>query len=278
MVGQIQEWVSRAPAERLRPVVDRYIGYRREGFSPGVHRGLPARHLTFIVSIGRRIDVVAQTNPMQSPQTYRCVLSGLQASTALIAHDGNEEGVAIELTPLGFRTLVGMPAKGIWDLSLEFADVVGAHGDELWERLQIATDWETRFAVCDDVLMRLAGEEVVAPEMQHCWGTLVAAGGQISVSDLAAETGYSRQHLGRRFRNEFGLSPKLAARVIRFERARRMLQSVPSFVSIAHVAVSSGYYDQAHLYRDFADLAGCTPSDLLGEDLPFIQDGELPGD
>lgn len=211
---QEQEWVTRVPAGPLRPFVDTYVGYRLAGFPPGIHRGLPSRHMTFIVGIGQTIDVAAQSDPVQDPQRYGCVLSGLQASVALIAHDGNQEGVAIELTPLGSRTLLGMPAGELWDLSLEFAHVVGGPGGELWERLQHTVGWEQRFSVCDDVLSSLVGENLVAPELQHCWGTLVASGGRISVSDLAAQTGYSRQHLGRRFRREFGLSPKLAGGVM----------------------------------------------------------------
>jgi AraC-like DNA-binding protein len=267
-----QEWVTQAPAARLRPFVDRYLGYRLSGFPPGLHRGLPSRHMTFIVSVGRNIDVVSQTNPRQRPHSYACVLSGLQASPAVIAHDGNQEGVAIELTPLGSRTLFAMPASELWDLSVEFTDVVGARGSEMWDRLQPATGWEERFRVCDDILLRLVGDKEVAPQLQHCWATLVASGGRMAVGDLATEIGYSRQHLSRGFRREFGLTPKLAARVVRFERARRMLQSVPSFVSISQVAALCGYYDQAHLYRDFAELAGCTPIELLREEVPFFQD------
>ena len=120
------EWLTRAPAPALAQVVDRYVGYRLSGLPAGVHRGLPSRHLTFIVSIGPAIDVVAQTDPRQAPDRYRCVLSGLQASPALIAHDGNQEGVAIELTPLGCRALFGVPAAALWDTSLELSDVAGA--------------------------------------------------------------------------------------------------------------------------------------------------------
>jgi len=273
-----QQWLTRTPPDRLRPFIDRYIGYRLVGFPPGVHRGLPSRHMTFIASIGPSIDVIAQCDPAQRPESYRCVLGGLQASTALIRHDGNQEGVAFELTPLGSRTLFGMPARELWDRSLELTDVIRGAGSELWERLQSARGWEERFQVCDEVLLRLAGDDVVAPELQHCWATLVSSDGRALVSDLASEVGYSRQHLRQRFRDEFGLSPKLAARIVRFESARRMLQSVPSYVSIAQVASACGYYDQAHLYRDFTELAGCTPRELLGEDLPNFQDELASGD
>jgi AraC-like DNA-binding protein len=269
MDGPVQQWVERVPAPRLLPLVDRYVGYRMAGYAPGVHRGLPGAHMTFIVSIDRPIDVVAQSSSSQGPRAYGCVISGLSASPALIAHDGNQEGVAIELTPLGSRTLLGMPAGEIWDLSLELSELAGPIGVELWERLQVAGSWEQRFQTCDEVLGRMAGPGQVAADLCRCWNLLVASAGRLPVTELAAETGWSRQHLGRRFRQEFGLSPKLAARVVRFDRARRMLQSVPPYVSISQVAAACGYFDQSHLCRDFAELAGCSPTVLVAtENLP----------
>src|SRR4051794_20874440 len=102
MAAVVSEWVSRRPAPALAPLIEAYHGYRLLGFAPGLHRGLPSRNVTFIVSIGPAVEVVAQTDAARPPHTYRCALSGLQASPALIAHDGNQEGVAIELTPVGF--------------------------------------------------------------------------------------------------------------------------------------------------------------------------------
>lgn len=260
-----EAWVVCWPAPALRPWIDRYVGYRLLGGPAGVHRGLPSRHMTFIVSIGSPIDVIAQTSPTQRPAAYRCVLSGLQASFALIAHDGNQEGVAIELTPLGSRALFGLPARELWDLSLELDEVVGSVGDELWDRLQSTRTWQERFSVCDEVLQRLAGPRAPAPELMACWRALVHSGGQMNISELAERTGWSRQYLGRRFREEFGLSPKLLSRVIRFERAGNLLKAPSSLGSIAEIAASCGYYDQAHLHRDVIEFSGCTPSELSAD-------------
>jgi AraC-like DNA-binding protein len=267
------EYLAAGPSPRLAPLIDGYVGYRLGGFPPGVHRGLPSRHMTFIVSIGPGIDVVSHTDPRQAAACYGCVLSGLQASAALISHTGYQEGVAIELTPLGARALFGMPARALWNTSVECADVAGPAGRELWERLQGLATWPDRFAACDDVLSRIADRDLaVAPELRVAWRTLVRSHGTDPIGRIAERVGWSRQHLARRFREEFGFGPKLAARVVRFERARHVLQATPSFVTIAQVAATCGYYDQAHLDRDFAELAGCTPTTWLAEELPSFQD------
>lgn len=277
MPEPVEEYVARAPTPLLRPFVKRYIGYRLMGFSPGLHRGFPSGTMTFVVTIDQPLEIVVQTNPNQSPGEYHSVVSGLHRSPALIAHDGNQEGIEIELTPLGSRSLFGAPASELWDLSVELTDVVGAPGQELRERLQHDTRWEERFQICDEVLSGMYREVDVVPELAHAWHALVDSRGRLTVSDLARDVGYSRQHLGRLFRNEFGVTPKLASRLIRFAAARRMMQSVPPFVTFAQVAAACGYYDQSHLNRDFIELGGCTPSEFY-DDLPFFQDdGSVDG-
>ena len=237
-----------------------------------MHRGLPSRHLTFIVSIGPEIDVIAQADPGQAPARYRAVLAGLQASHALIAYNGHQEGVAIELTPVGCRALFGLPAAALWNTSLELADVAGPTGVELWERLQEAATWNERFRVVDAALCRLLRDDPLEPALRRAWQLVAGSGGAVPVGEIARTIGWTRQHFARRFATEFGLTPKLAARVARFERARRLLSSTPRHVSIAQVAGVCGYYDQAHLTRDFVALAGCSPGRLAHGDLPSFQD------
>lgn len=72
-------------------------------------------------------------------------------------------------------------------------------------------------------------------------------------------------------RTEIGLSPKTAARILRFGRAGRLLRSGHAG-SLADTAVTCGYFDQAHLTNDWKKLAGCTPGQWMAEELPFLQD------
>lgn len=263
--------LHRAAAPALHGLVDGYVGYRTTGGPPAVHRGLPTAHMTFMVSIGDPIDVVQQTNTAQAPERYRAVLSGLQATPALIAHDGDQEGVSVRLSPLGCMALLGLPAAELWDLSTELSTVVGPPGDELWERVQAATSWAARFAACDRVLTRWLRQVEGAGPVAGAWRDIVASGGRLTVDQVAYRVGYSRQHLTRLFRRELGLGPKLASRVVRLDRAVTLLRATPR-VPLADIALACGYADQAHLCRDVATLAGSTPRELVAGDVPIVQD------
>jgi AraC-like DNA-binding protein len=93
----------------------------------------------------------------------------------------------------------------------------------------------------------------------------------VGVQELAAEVGWSRRHLTDRFTTEFGLAPKVAARVLRFERAVQRVRRQPT-VRLADLAAELGYADQAHLTREWQAIAGCSPRQWIAEELPNVQD------
>ena len=105
---------------------------------------------------------------------------------------------------------------------------------------------------------------------------MLREGGALRVSELAAGTGWSGRHLTSRFRAEIGLTPKAAARVIRFDRARKRLVhklTAGGDYLLADLAADCGYFDQAHLAREFRALAGCPPSQWLAEEFRNVQAG-----
>lgn len=276
---QVAESVVHHPPALLQPYVESYVGYRYSGFAPGEHRGLPSRHLTFVVAFDAPLELSRLPDGSEQLTSFDTLLGGLHTSPAVIRHDGSQHGIQVHVTPAGARGLFGLPAAELAAVVAPLDAIWGRLTGELLDRLDAAAGWNARFAVLDRVLLRALSARVELPsgarrETTAAWERLTATAGQVGVARLAAEVGWSRRHLTECFSAEFGIGPKALARVLRFERARWMLVR-PGRPSLAEVAAECGYADQAHMTRDWHALAGASPSAWLeAEELPFVQDGD----
>jgi AraC-like DNA-binding protein len=276
----VNEHAWQAPAPGLREFVDSYVGYRQAGGAPALHRGLPSPSMTLIFTLDDPLVLSAHPDPAQPAGTFETLVGGLHSAPAIISHDGRQSGIQLGLSPLGARTLLGVPAGEIADLDLSADELLGPVAGEVQDRLRCAGNWPDRFAILDEVLLaRVAGSGRVAgvsAEISYAWRRLLDSGGGVPVGALAAETGWSDRYLRTRFREQIGLGPKAAARVIRFDRARHELQARAEAgrpLALAGLAASAGYFDQAHLDRDFGLLAGCSPTRWVSEEFRNFQAG-----
>jgi AraC-like DNA-binding protein len=249
----------------LRSLVAWYSGYRQEGVPPGRHRGLPSPYLTLIITLDDPLTVARHPDPADAPGDYLTLAGGLHTTPAFITHPGRQSGIQLAVSPLGARALLGRPAGELAGMDVDAADVLGDVARELHERLREAASWPARFAVLDQILLHHADlDHQVAPDIAEAWRLLARSGGTIQAGELARRVGWSPRYLQRRLLTETGLTPKAAARVTRFDRARRALQHQPG-LPLAGLAARCGYYDQAHLAREFRELAGCPPSAWLAD-------------
>jgi AraC-like DNA-binding protein len=263
------------PGEALAPHVGRCLGYRLAGFEPGTHGGLPSEYLTMVIGLGEATHV-DELPDGSAGTSFDALVGGLHTRPAVIRHDGSQHGIQLGLTPAGARALLGMPAAELRSSVVELGDIAPELAT-LSDQLTELDGWQRRFAVLDELLTRrlsrVAGRRGPPPvSLRYAWDRITSSGGRLRIGELAAEIGWSRRHLTARFRAEFGLTPKEAARVARFQRSRLALEH-PSRLGLADVAARCGYADQAHLAREWAELAGCPPSVWrVREDLPFVQD------
>jgi AraC-like DNA-binding protein len=265
----VSEAAVARPAGPLRAVVAEHHGYRQCGVPPARHIGLPSPWLTLIFTLDEPLHVARHPDPRQAPGDYGALLGGLHTTPAVIEHAGAQSGIQLQVSPLGARALLGLPAGELAGLDLPAADVLGRLGADLAERLQATGSWDARFRLLDERLGRLLDPDRAGPppEVRRAWHVLRASGGTARIADVAREVGWSERHLAARFRSEIGLTPKAAARVVRFDRARRMLPRTPAAV----VAATCGYADQAHLVREFVAFTGLGPRAWLAAEVGNLQ-------
>ena len=253
-------FVPGAPGPAVRGAVQRYIGYTESG-APLRRREVATGSVTVILSFGPRIR--CDGIPHES------FVAGLSDVPVITEHDGEQHGIEINLAPLAARRLLGVPMHELTNEVIPLEDVLAA--PTLLEELAEAPDWPARFARLDgELARRLDDAPAPHPGVRAACAQLAATGGTTPVGQLAAELGWSRRHLGARFRDEVGVAPKTYARLVRFERAAALLARPEP--DLADVALSCGYYDQAHFNREFRALAGVAPGRFRAERLPNVQD------
>ena len=264
------------PHPALRPYVAAAVGYRHEGFVPGEHLGLPSPWLTFVVTLDDPLEVAAHADPAQAPGRYDALVGGLHTRPARLVHPGRQAGIQLSLTLAGARALLGRPAGALASLDARLEELLGAPGRELVDRVRAADDWPGRFAAAEHVLLRLLTPDGSPPgEVAEAWRLTTAAGGRLPVAEVAHRIGWSPRHLEQRFRAETGLSPKEAARVVRFDRARRALAgrvAAGGAPDLASLAAAGGFADQAHLTREWRAFSGLPPTRWLAAEFGYVQD------
>lgn len=256
-----------APHPRLRPGVISYRGFRLALGRPRRRLEVPIGAVTLMFGFGRPVRISALAGSEQPPVTLVSVLSGLGTTPVLGEHDGRLSGIEVLLAPWAAFTLFGTALHEVADRSLD-PDALGvrpgpgrwASVAELAAALGALPSWKARFALLDDVFTRWSDAGPPSCERTvRAWGELVRTRGAAPVGHIADEVGWSVRQLENRFREQIGIGPKAAGRVLRLQRARRMLAAGRTQAETAAVC---GFYDQAHLSGEFRAMTGCTPREF----------------
>ena len=254
------------PAEPLRAYVRQYAAWFDRSREVVSRRHLPSGHVPLIINF----DAPVRERKAGSAEwmEHRTFTAGLHDAFTLSESAGPNHGIQIDFTAVGARLFYNRPLGQLANRSVALTDLIGCAAERLAARLFDASTWEERFAVLDrEIGSTVFAASPVPAEVSWAWRALTRSEGRVRIADLVRHVGWSERHFATQFRDQLGLTPKAFARVLRFGRAVRTLSSEHN-ATLADVALSCGYYDQAHFTRDFQQFAGVTPLTLLDRRLP----------
>ncbi|SDJ60114.1 helix-turn-helix domain-containing protein [Streptomyces indicus] len=255
--------VTRPWPAALRPYLHSYAGYWEDTATPYRVRIVPTGRAVLLISLGEpfaQVHRLAENGP--EIRVVGSLVAGLEDGPRIADHPGGQEAIRLELTPLGAYRLFALPMREVANTVVELADILGPHSRELVERMSCTRDWGERFDLLDAALLaRLGAGPEPAPEVDQAWRMLARSGGTVPVARIAQETGWSHGYLVRKFTEQVGLTPKMSARVLRFHRTMGLMAS--GSADLGALTAHCGFYDQAHLNREFRALAAVTPGQVV---------------
>jgi AraC-like DNA-binding protein len=248
------------PDVRLRAIVAAYQS-RAANMAHILRVPLPARteailefyftrpHLVELQKTGAREH--APWAVVVGPQTWRRV-------DLLLS--GRMDVFTVRFRPTGLYRLFGLPISLLPDQAVPAADLLGRQAaEDLHDRLHAAPTLAAKAAVMDAALLdRLRSLDVPDP-IGAAAARLHRTQGAANLRALSAASGLSERQFRRQFTAQIGMAPKLYGRVVRLQAALELKRQAP-LVRWTEIAHRFGWHDQAHLDKDFQDLAGASPT------------------
>ncbi|HEX7291552.1 MAG TPA: helix-turn-helix domain-containing protein [Conexibacter sp.] len=189
------------------------------------------------------------------------LLAGPQTRPLDVPFGGPFLAVGARFHPGAAPALLRVPARELRDAHVPCDAVDARLAAEVRTRLAPARTRPQALDALAGVLARRCAE--LAPPDPLLRGAVALLGsGPARVADVADAAAISERQLQRRFDAWIGYGPKTLARVLRFQRATRLLSDAAGAPDLARVAAVAGYADQAHLTRESRALAGLTPVQL----------------
>jgi hypothetical protein len=237
-------YVHRRPSPPLDAFVESVWFCRSAPRPRTLERVLPSGAAQLIVNLAED-----QTRVYQSaPGGYICrttsgsVLSGLHTRFTVIDTAEQEHVAGVVFRPGGTLPFLAMPASELSGVDATLESVCGAASAR---RLQEQLLASPNPAVALSVLERWLSETY---RNKSCHPAVAFA-----VSEFDAQPSLAR------IEAEVGVTPKRYCRLLRFQQAVATTHCAKE-VDWAELALSCGYFDQAHFIHEFREFSGLTPS------------------
>jgi AraC-like DNA-binding protein len=179
--------------------------------------------------------------------------------------------VGVHFKAGGAARLLSAPSGVLANRHVNLEDLWGREAVELRDRMCAASSAHRRFELLENALLVRASK---SPSRRPAIDIALSAFEQprTPVGAVADLLGLSRRRFIEMFFEDVGMSPKRFAMVRRFQRARVNAQRGHAW---SRVALESGYYDQAHLCRDWLELTGVSPAAFVGLQRTPVKENHL---
>lgn len=190
------------------------------------------------------------------------VLCGPYSRYFVIDTREQRANVGVGFRPGGTWPFFDAAADELLNQHVALRDLWGSAGETLRERILAAPTPRAKLLLLEAELLARATRPLQRrAEVDFAIACLSTTPHDHTIAQLSEHVGLSARRFTRLFTLQVGMTPKLYARIQRFQRVLEVMQG-PAAHDWTTMAQDCGYFDQSHLIRECRSLSGFTPTEL----------------
>jgi AraC-like DNA-binding protein len=257
--SSFQHYIPKSP---LSDYVKLFWYWNQNNPAPVKERILPFGTVEFVIRLTTdRTRIFLPGDLQRAKGCSGAVITGPQSKFFVLDKSDQDELLGVHFNPGGSFPFFGAPADEFLNQHVSLDEAWGpAAADHLRSELLEAPTVQAKFSILEKRLL----ERSARPLTRHravafAMAELKRGPHGKSLAAIASEVNLSSKRLAQVFSRETGLTPKLFARVQRFQLAIHAMRGKKT-MDWLNLALDCGYYDQAHFNHDFSEFSGINPS------------------
>jgi AraC-like DNA-binding protein len=239
-----------------------------------LERVLPTGDMALIINLWENRTRVYNADDPRKFNTFEgSIVVGAYSAFTVIDTDEQRATAGVAFRPGGAFPFLGLPAGELQDGNASLSDLWGSQAaSDLREQLLAARSPQAKFKILEQAFL----DRINAPvDPTHPAVSFAVENFRHRptrpVSSVTDQIGLSDRHFIQLFSRQVGLTPKLFCRVQRFQQVLRNLSSLAagSVIDWPQIALTCGYFDQAHFIHDFRAFSGINPTTYLANKTQF---------
>lgn len=204
-------------------------------------------------------------------------LYGQTVTRTRLFFSGRCKTVGVTLYPHTLKSVFGFNAAELTDSCMDLHLL----STSLPEQLLNAGSVHKQIELLSGYLLSLLKkhETRVDAVTHYALNRITASKGSIALKELQQHMRLTERSFERKFNQHVGVSPKLFAKICRFQASLQQLRN-NRYAKLSDIAFDNGYADQSHFIRIFREFAGVSPfqfqkqaQEETGADFPVLLHG-----
>lgn len=187
-----------------------------------------------------------------------CTLIGAQITPFKLLVEESHKAVSIIFQPGGLNRFLNIPMTELFDNGFSASEVIGREIGELLDKSHDAISLHELDGIVQSYFLGKLAKINEALPIDFALQYLLA-NYNTSMDRIAEMACMSIRNFERKCKERLGMPAKMYARIARFHKAYKILESRP-IISWTDLTYESGYYDQTHFIKDFKEFARLTPT------------------